>query len=348
MGQVVQSPMPLGANQQTMVIGTMIAAASGASSGRTDEEAMRRQQENRTWVEQNQRWHQQVGDADSAAYGTSVDRFMASIYNIQGGRPSTEVPCPLGFGFIRFVTAPNANLPLQSIDPIPLPLPPVTDPTPDQLHEQISQQDKANQQMATAQVAATPASTGTFGSAFKALSMAGRKVSELASDASRSVENTIRDQEKQKDRQRFANCFPQFAASEALVTDYHCLTLAGDGTSRMGHVFVSNRGIHFSTKPDAGEQPRPLYQYSIALSDVVTIVRGECGGEEWIHVVCVDCTFRSIFHIDTGMAGKVGSYVSSSLQGSPTARFYNWLDHAWRAACRVPNPQFSYGAPLRR
>jgi hypothetical protein len=177
-------------------------------------------------------------------------------------------------------------------------------------------------------------------------------VSELASDASRSVENTIREQQKQKDRERFAHSFPQFAASETLLTDYPCRTLAGDATSRLGHVFVSNRGVHFSTKvmPVTAELNVPVYQYSIALSDVVSVVRGECAGEEWIHLVCVDSTFRSFYEIRTGVRAKLGSYVSCSLQGTPTGRFYNWLDHAWRAACRVPNPQFSYAGygPVRR
>ena len=257
--------------------------------------------------------------------------------------PGTEVPLPMGFGFCRFISAPNPALPLQAIDSIPFPLPPVTEPTPDQLHEQISQQEKAKQQMATAQVASTPPSTGTFGGAFKALSMAGRKVSELASDAARGVENSVREQQKQKDRDRFANAFPQFASCETLITDYPCRSLAGDGTNRKGHVFVTNRGVHFSTKLFPAEANVAVYQYSIALSDIVSIVRGECGGEEWIHLVCVDCTFRSIYAVETGVAAKMGSYMSSSLQGTPNGRFYNWLDHMWRAATRVPNPSFSYG-----
>lgn len=324
-----------GVNPATMLLCGMIAGAVLSSSGRTDDAAARQREEDKRWMTQQRQVSSTTFiDPQVQANASICEAFKAMIAGAPL-RQGCDMRAPIGFGFTRFVGAPNATLPLMMLDSIPRPLPVVTDPTPDQAHALLAQK-KIEQQQAEEAAQQPAKATGAFGFASRVASLAAKTVGSAASSTASAVENKVRENEKQKGRERFTHAFPQYASQgEALAEDYPCSTLAGDGTERKGDLFITNKGVHFSNKPAAGsvdDASTLLFEYSVPLNAIVSIVKGECVNDEWIHLVSANSTFRSIFNIETGVAGKIGGYVSSSMQGTPTSRCYNWLDHMWRAA----------------
>ena len=244
--------------------------------------------------------------------------------------PGSAVVTPSGFGLGVIIAAPMAR-PMSLQGNIPPPLPPVTDPTPDE-------------QFRTTMLQAKQAQSAGSGGFLKS-------IQNKASDAKFLVEEKVRESVKKSDENLFRKQFPHLN-SERLLTTYACKTITGDGTVRSGRVFVTAEGIHFTNKPTETPPPNaphfPVYAFSVALPYIVSIVLGKEGENSWLHVVCGDKTFRSFFAVSADVSAKVGEFgASAALDGTPYTRLYNWLDHAWRAATngRVPQHQAPVAPP---
>ena len=259
-------------------------------------------------------------------------------------RAGTIITTPQGFG-IGPIACSQVTQPLFIQHPAPSPLPPCTDPTPTEQYRQTTEIQARQRQEKEAVEASKPKDAGAFGSAMKALSLGAVKLSNVASGAMVMVEDKVRQSTHEKDFSRFQAAFHTIAAKEQLITSYYTKVLVGDGTPRQGRIFLTSVGLHFSSKLDEPGNGGflPPYQFSVGLSFVVSLVLGATSDDlKWIHVVCVDNSVRSFFDVDTDWSGKLGAYASVALKDTPQGRLYNWLDHTWRAATRVPHPQYRY------
>eukprot|EP00758_Cryptobia_borreli_P002387 Tbor_TRINITY_DN2995_c0_g1::TRINITY_DN2995_c0_g1_i1::g.1104::m.1104 len=236
----------------------------------------------------------------------------------------TVINTPDGFGLSRIVAGRDSQSSMTLGCPPPPPLPPVQDPTPDEQYR-IAVASARNRQ-------AEPARGGRISCALK-------KLTNFTEDASHFVEDKIREKVKSSDEARFRKMFTNLS-NEQLITDYVVKTLVGDGTVRKGHLFITNRGIHFSSQPDTeppAGTPRPIvHRYSVSLTDVVSLVIGNVRRTPWLHAVCSDGSFRSFFDVESDWISSIGSLASRSLEQTPYHRLYNWLDHAWRSATADP------------
>lgn len=242
--------------------------------------------------------------------------------------PGTIIATPAGFG-LGPLMASHVNLPMTLQGAAPFPLPPVLTPTPDEQYRQAVLQAEKERHGQPNQ--------GGLGGLFNSVKGA-------ATSAKNAVEDKVRDSIKNNDIERFNKLLPNMR-HEHLMTTYACSTLVGNGTIRAGHVFVTNIGVHFTTKPTdpkPNDPPRPPeYTCSLPLRGIVSIVLGNEHGRKWIHLVCVDGTVRSLVDVKPGWTAYM-SAASAALNDTPYDRLYNWLDHAWRAATPVPHPSYPY------
>lgn len=324
---------PLGAQPQfmmppqTLAVGTMIFGAGNASNGRTDPEILRQRERDQRWLAEYQA-RQQV-DPANRAFVASAAKFHQMICG-QANQPNTVVDCPLGFGFNRIQTAADVHLPLRSLSGVPAPLPPSQEPTPDEQYRVAEEQKAVERARREAVAQSAPKSTGAFGGLGRALNIGAAMVGNLASQAVSSVESEVRKSEAAGELRRFTQLFPQFV-QEKLAAEYNCSALMGNGIGVYGQAYITDFGVHFTTKRVEGVQPPIVFQFDISFNQVASIVKGSADSFDWIHLVYDDGQFRSLYNVNTSTAAQVGEYVSSSLRGSAYTRMYTWLDHKWRA-----------------
>lgn len=267
--------------------------------------------------------------------------------------PGTEILTPDGFCIGRFMTSRNAiDDGLLAPGPAPLPLPPCLEPTPKDAVEIAKAQERQERERAEAAAAADNSGVG-----WKALSAVGRFAGKVASSAKHKVEDKVRERSANEDNAKFQSDFPQESQSEKLVIEYSCYALSGDGVSRRGRLYLTERLVLFSGAfdPPANPNPNPNapppqatpFRFIIGYPQIVSILKGECCSKRFLHLICGDGTFRCFTDFNSSFAGKVGSFVSSSMQGTDAYdRCFNWIDHLWRAATPIPNPTYHYaGTP---
>lgn len=317
-------PMP----QQTLVMGQVIFGATNAASSRTDAEMERQRERDRQQLAEFQR--RQQSDPANRVFANAVANFHQVIKS-GASAAGTVVECPLGFGLRSMMTGPDQHHPLKSPEGVPPPLPPCTDPTPDEQYKRVEQQRTADRTQRESNAHSQPKGTSAFGSLSRALNIGAAAVSNLASQAASSVESEVRKSEAAAERRRFVQFFPQFAGQEELIAEYPCWALMGSGAGVPGAVYITNMGVHFTSKR-ADNAPVPLvFSFDMAYQQVASVVKGSALNFEWLHLMYDDGLFRSLFNVTTSTAANIGGLVSASINGSPYSRMYNWVDHKWRA-----------------
>jgi hypothetical protein len=155
-------------------------------------------------------------------------------------------------------------------------------------------------------------------------------VGNLASQAVSSVESEVRKSETASELRRFAAFFPQFA-SEHFCAEYQCHALMGNGVGVAGSLYVTDAGVHFTTRrPDGAVPPTIVFQFDMSFNQIASIVKGSALGHEWLHLMYDNGQFRSIYNVITSTTAAIGEVLSTSVRGSAYSRLYAWLDHNWR------------------
>eukprot|EP01062_Namystynia_karyoxenos_P079155 TRINITY_DN8299_c0_g3_i1.p1 TRINITY_DN8299_c0_g3~~TRINITY_DN8299_c0_g3_i1.p1 ORF type:complete len:303 (+),score=106.70 TRINITY_DN8299_c0_g3_i1:82-909(+) len=266
-------------------------------------------------------------------------------------------------------SAPPAAPPLPPITtlyyqgPAPYPHPAVAEPTPDEQYQGYVRQQEEEQKQRDAELAAQqeqarhadPSSGG--GSALGKLSMfakaAAHSVSKAGSQFHGTVEAKVRQETQEKDKRRWQANFPeQVEAGAHWICDYGCKVMHA-GQTVAGNIIVSSTHLCWLSSN---------LKESIPLTEIATICRSVTlqtvnSGPPYIlpvpamHVI-PDClqvftTKMQVFQFleFKSMVAEAAQRTTSSLQGTPLERCYNFLDHAWRAACTVPNPAVEYQPP---
>lgn len=333
------------------VTGSNISGGGGGGAARSDEEIQReRRARDMEWLEQ-----QKLKNAEAEKHA-DIDRNFVAMLN-GTPRPAGElVALPWGFGLGgRLKTASRVEAPVLVDCGAPRPLPAVTAPTPDEYHKQVVAETTQAQQQAIQRASAEPKPASILGRGLRAVAIGARMTAALASDAKNAIESKVRESSVEHDTRKFAGVFPVEAATERLMVEYHCKTLCGDGTSCTGRLFITNAAVHFSNVLEVssaaavpiattqGRQTSALtLHFSVPFARVVTISKGTSVDHHWLHLVLDDNAVRSFYGISTNVAGKLGQVVSTSLEGTPFDRAYNWMDHMWRAVAPVPHPTYQY------
>ncbi|CUI15237.1 Hypothetical protein, putative [Bodo saltans] len=328
LGQPVQPVEAISMPQQTLAMGQVIFGATNAASSRTDGEMERQRERDRQTLAEFQRAQQ--NDPANRTFATAVANFGQVV---QQGAPAagSVVECPLGFGLHRMVTGPDLLHPLRSPLGVPPPLPPCTDPTPDEHYRQVEEQRNATRANRETHAQSQPKSNSALGSLSRAFNIGAAAVTNLASQAASSVESEMRKSEASSERRRFAQFFPQFANQEQLVAEYTCWSLTGSGQGVHGSAYITNQGIHFTTKRSDNAPVPVVFQFDIPFIQIASLVKGSALNYEWLHLVYDDGLFRSLYNPTTTTAGSIGEFVTTSINGSAYSRMYNWIDHKWRA-----------------
>lgn len=329
--QQQQQPAPPPMPQQTLSMGAMIFGATNLANGRTDAEAARQREADLRWRQEHEQRLRQQNQNRPVVQDESVQ--LGALMTGNFSKPSTLFNAPLGFGIGKIVTGVDHHQPMTVADGIPMPLPPCREPTPDAQYQQ-AEAAKANERLQKEQHAQTKSSS--WGSLGRALNIGATAISNLASQAASSVEQQVRDSHAQRERQEFQFLFPAYAPREQLAVQYPASALTGLGCGVTGLLFISNVGVHFTTRrPDSAPVPITV-NYSVAWSTVASIVKGAALGYEWLHLVMDSGALYSFYNITTSTTGMVGEQLSS-LKGTPYSRCYVWMDNRWRAVRAVPN-----------
>ena len=326
------------------VLGPVLAPSPQTQTG---DQAQRQRQADKEWLARQAQSNRDVVEAENQRALAYARTQFSVMLKGNPKPPGTDVVPPMGLGIPKMRTAPTPDLPPLLLLQAPPPLAPVPDPTPDDQYQHAQEEELARRTAVKSREESQPQPTSTMGRMFKGLAVGARVVGNLASDAKNAVENKVRESTVKQDNQRFAALFPQQAQGETLVVDYRCKTMAGDGTAREGHLFLTERNVFFSTKPPqpgqagTGSMVAP-YQFVVPLAGVVSIIVAKELNTNWMHLVQNNNTFRSFFEFEASMAAKIGHVMSTSLNGTPFDRALNWIDHKWRACGPVPNPSYHY------
>lgn len=324
--QPVAVPQAIPMPQQTLAVGQMIFCATNATNGRSDPEMQRQREHDQRWLADYQR--RQQTDPANRAFAAASASFQDMLTG-KGTRPGSTVECPLGFGLHRIQTAADATLPLRSLSGVPHPLPPCPDPTPDQQYRK-AEADRAVQRAANEAAAkSAPKSTSAFGSLSRALNIGATVVGNLASQAVSSVESEVRKSEAAGELRRFATFFPQFGG-ETLAAEYNCHALMGNGIGVYGALYVTDGGLHFTTKRFDNVPPPIVFQFDISYNQIASVVKGSALSHEWLHLMYDDGQFRSVYNVVTSTTAAIGEVLTTSVSGSAYSRLYSWVDHKWR------------------
>lgn len=228
----------------------------------------------------------------------------------------------------------------------PPPEAPVTEPTPDQQYD-LAEQKRQNEIKAREEAEAANKSKG-FG---KFLGSVATTVTAAASNVAASGEGAIRSQHIQKNKERFQKNFPELsAAGEQVITDYDCKVLH-QGQRVDGHAIITNNYLCFTSTNLI--EAIPLREIASIRRSVALETIGQ--GPPFIMLtpapnvisdtLQVFTTKQQLFQfIDfSSILVKAGSVAGSSgINGNCFERFFNFLDHAWRAATPVPLPNVQY------
>lgn len=320
-----------------------------------EDRAKQQRERDRAWLEQqNHRAHRQQEHEERAqAQEFARERFMAMVQGTTPLPPRTEVQLPPDFGFTgKLMTGdrPEAALKLATRK-APHPGPAITDPTPDQQYAMTQQRREQERVQQERQEASKPQPKGAFGIGLRALSRGVMAVGSMATSAKSSVEDKVRESSTQKEQQRFAQLFPQQAAAEHLVSDYHCQMLCGDGIARKGYLFLTPDNFYFSTKPlpdeTAGNVGTGLaLQVQIPVAAIVSLAAGNAVSYKCLSLLLNDDGCRTFMGFHSGKMVELGAYVSDTVKGSALERCHNYMDHLWRAKAAVPVPGYPYDQPL--
>jgi hypothetical protein len=242
-------------------------------------------------------------------------------------KPSgTVIVCPRGFGVpsIR-LSAPRHFV--QMVETCPPPLPPVSEPTPQQQFEvYLSHKEEERKQTRAKDLSAKTGASYAKGLLAKGASFAGQAYAGL--------EQKVWDEHKAKGAALFRSKFP--AVTETFVEGYGCCTMNGEGRLVEGTMHITQKSVCFSaTEGD--------YAFIAPLPTVVSIVRGACMETSWLLLI-MNTGHVAVFGNFTSYLGSIGT-ILSGLTGTSTDRAYNWIDHMWRACTTVPCPGFQYATP---
>jgi hypothetical protein len=239
------------------------------------------------------------------------------------------VTAPYNFGFPSFATGNAAGEPLQVVGYIPASLPAVTEPTPDEAyrntvseHQRVQQEQRQLEEQKAQRAAQQPQTAST--KAFSALLSTVKFASAKAVEAKHAVEAQIRMSQSSSEKSLFQKHFPGHTTGENFITMYTCRAIAGDGTSREGNAFLTDRHVLF-----AASAGLPLL-WEVPLASIVSIIRGTALNTSWLHLFTSSNVF-CFYDFDTVLR-SVGSVLAAGCRGTATDRFHNWVDHMWRAA----------------
>lgn len=224
----------------------------------------------------------------------------------------------------------------------------VTDPTPDEQFD-MAEQKRQNEIKAREEAEAAKQSKG-FG---KLLGSVANTVNAAASNLQATGESAIRNQHITKNRERFAKNFPQLvAAGEQVITDYDCRVLH-QGQKVDGHAIVTNNYLCFSSVN--------LLE-AIPLREIASIRRSVAletfnQGPPFIMITPAPNVISNTLQVFTvkqqlfqfvdfsSILVKAGTLAGSQgVNGNCFERFFNFLDHAWRAVTPVPLPNVQYAS----
>ncbi|GET85627.1 hypothetical protein, conserved [Leishmania tarentolae] len=136
-------------------------------------------------------------------------------------------------------------LPLTYTGPAPPPVPPCTDPTPDEQYRQGVAEKRAALKQKESQKQTSSSGSGMLASLKNAVSQAVLTVEKGAADVSARTESQVRQLEYQYDRERFHMYFHELAAQgEVLLADYRCGAMHG-GLQVNGHIQITNHYLCF-------------------------------------------------------------------------------------------------------
>ena len=373
----------LGRTTTAILFGGAAAGAGGAAAGgagmSADERQRMQRDRDKQWLTQQQQRRQQEAQADQeAAQKFLREKFQELFYGGKPLGPNVEISLPLSLGIGKVRTHPlGAPGPMTLAGPrpyAPAPLPPVTEPTPDDYYEQKKFEEQQARARDQREDALKPAPKSVLGRGWSMMTKVAKASAALASDAGTALHDKVRNDAVEKERTRFATLFPAAAESETMKAAYHAMLWGGNGIGYHGYLFITTKNLYWGRRMDADThkkiaeaqkaheklcvdaaaagQPAPppfidpgQFTFQLPLAAIVSIVRGECLNAHYLHLVDHQSTVRTLTEVHEPALVSGMATVSSNVAGNATDRCYNWLDHLWRASAPVPCPGYQYLTP---
>jgi len=269
--------------------------------------------------------------------------------------------------------APAENTPLQTLmmgqAPLPFPLPAVTDPTPAQQWERSREQtaERAVSHSRSAQESTQEASkqdTGFFGKIGSLAKAAGSQIQEVAAKTHASAEAGLRKKIEDMNQSAFCEKFPDVLVSttppQQCIANFSCSALS-KGEVISGDVFLCATHVCFAAK--GIRDAIPLARIGSIQPSVVLPTSASGAGYQGgcledgppfiiptpapqvvptcVQIFTMDGRIVQLLKFDNKSTAAAGTF-TDSVSGNAFGRFYNDLDHAWRAATEVPVPGVQY------
>eukprot|EP01059_Diplonema_ambulator_P006323 TRINITY_DN1605_c0_g1_i1.p1 TRINITY_DN1605_c0_g1~~TRINITY_DN1605_c0_g1_i1.p1 ORF type:complete len:284 (+),score=75.70 TRINITY_DN1605_c0_g1_i1:68-853(+) len=243
---------------------------------------------------------------------------------------------------------------LKYTGPPPRPAPAVEEPTPDEYYEHAVEEQKARSAQAQAEA------TKTQEEASKNKSMLGKlggytkstltQLGDAADKVHQSIESSARGQLISRHIQQFNTEFPQLAESSKYICAYGCKVMHS-GQKIEGTAFVCSTAVAFTSKLGIRDTI-PLNEIASVIPSVALPTSRALNGKEdsppyilplphpsvqgnCLQLFTTDSRIFQFLEFDETLVA-VSKQVTSTVTGTAYDRFYNFLDHAWRAFVQVP------------
>lgn len=265
-------------------------------------------------------------------------------------------------------SAPLATLMMDG-RPLPPPYPPVTDPTPQQQWERSQEQTREratslSRAAGEQQREAASKDTGFFGKVGAFAKATGHQMQEAATKAHAGTEAQLRQKVADRNQASFCEKFPEIVASstppQQCITSFACTAL-NRGLQVTGEIYLSATHVCFWAQGIKDAIPLTAIG-SVQPSVVLSTSASGCGFQNGckedgppfilptpapqvvptcVQIFTTDGRIVQFLKFDNKATAAAATF-SDSVTGNAFGRFYNDLDHAWRAAGPVPVPGVQY------
>eukprot|EP01059_Diplonema_ambulator_P015805 TRINITY_DN27009_c0_g1_i1.p1 TRINITY_DN27009_c0_g1~~TRINITY_DN27009_c0_g1_i1.p1 ORF type:complete len:280 (+),score=65.37 TRINITY_DN27009_c0_g1_i1:58-840(+) len=251
---------------------------------------------------------------------------------------------------------PTTLLTLTYNGPVPYPHRAVTEPTPDdQYAEHVSKAEEEAKARDAAFAAEQEKAKSSSGGAMGKFSMFAKGVahnmSKGATQLHDAVEAKVRQETKERDMNKFKTQFPDQAGSKYFCV-YACKVM-NNGQLLAGELFVSSTHLCFSSGPLRVVMPWSsilTIQRSVVLPTVskgppyILPIPAEHVIPQCLQLYTSDMKIYQFLDFSNATT-TASAHLTSTVTGTSLERCYNFMDHAWRAACTVPQPGANYLPP---
>lgn len=233
----------------------------------------------------------------------------------------------------------------------PEPLPACADPTPDQQVEiALAKGEREAKEKQAAEAERATGNETAMARLGNALSSAAASVGHAVHSLVESGERTLIERDRKSGLDLFNLNFPELAqAGDKFVAAYSAGVMS-KGQQQWGNVILTEKHVCF-TGPHIKDaiplnaivsiQPSVAVPTSTGGAPFFMAVPHERVAAECIQLFLNDHRLIQLLGFDT-VASRIASHVSEHVKGRPIDRFYNWIDHLWRRAVRVPIQDVQY------